>query len=231
MAKAYRTKRDVSFPRVLSTTGNKEGGDYFEATEGINYAAGGVVPHDSLPSFVKDQIEQGGFDHLLEPIEDDEEAASELEGVQDGEYGVFVPEHEAEAHALYAAGKGVVPKEQAMELGAETEEYHRQYQQAAKEHGLDHRPAQEFLAEAAQERVPEEILTGRETNAGLPYERHPEGFDDAEEGRQDESPGGDDRQAVRARPNLERNSETEGSEAENRSAAEGERGQEEAPQG
>lgn len=216
MAKAYRTKRDVSFPRVLSTTGSKEGGDYFEATEGVNYAAGGIVPHHSLPSFVKDEIEEGNFDHVLEPIEDDDEAASELEGVQDEEYGVFVPEHEAEAHALFAAGKGVVPKDQAMELDTATEEYHHQYQQAVKDQGHDRRPVQEYLAEAAVERFPDEVLTGRETHAGLPHERHPEGFDNPEEGQQEEAPGGDDGQAVRARPNFERNSEADGPEAPDR---------------
>lgn len=216
MAKAYRTKRDVSFPRVLSTSGSREGGDYFEATEGTNYAAGGIVPHDSLPSFVKDQIEQGAFEHVLDPIEDDDEAASELAGVQDEEYGVFVPEHEAEAHALFAAGKGVVPREQAMEeLGNDTEEYHRQYQAAVKEGEHDRRPVQEYLAKAAQERVPSEILTGRETNAGLPHERHPEGLESSGEEE-------DDQQSVRARPNLERNSDD---------GSDGASGQEEAQQG
>jgi hypothetical protein len=172
MAKGYRAKVDVSFPKVIAKLGEND-----EAVEGVNYPAGSLIRHDSLQKHVKDRIESGELDWALDPVEDDE-FDSEI-GVQEhGESstGVFIAEHEAEAHALRMGGHIVVPKDQALEAASAGQQHAADYQRAVREHGLDRRPAQEHYAGAESEegRVPDHFLHGAETRTGLPHNRGPQ---------------------------------------------------------
>lgn len=214
MAKAYRAKHDVSFPRVLSRSG--EGENATEATEGTNYPAGSIVRHDTLPRHVQERVESGDLDHTLEPMSDEDAEATEGYGDVEPEYGVFVAEHEAEAHALEAAGHYVVPQEQVMEVLSSGEEHKARYQAAVKEAGLDRRPNQEFLAQE-RERVPDHVLYGAQTPAGVPHNRGPEQMqpdEGDEEGAREDGTQTQGGSAVRARPQFGRESEAVGPEAE-----------------
>lgn len=225
MAKSYRAKRDVTFPRVLSSTG--EGEDFTEVVEGTNYPAGSVISHNTLREFDKGRAERGELEHLLDPM-DDEEAESAQAYTGEPEHGIFIPEHEAEAHALLVAGHQVVPKEQALESLSSGEEHAANYQRAVREHGLDHRPIQEHLAQVGQERVPDEVLYGAETPAGVPHNRGPA----HEENDTSQAPPGNAEQvqeAPRARPQFDRGeSEAAGPGTEVPASGEREQGQQEA---
>lgn len=164
MAKYYRARQDVSVPRVVS----QEDGEA-EVTEGVNYAAGSLVREQDMTARHRKLAENGELDHLLMPI--DEEMASTLViGGGEPEFGIFIAEHEAEAHALEAYGHQVVPQDQALEAMSVSAEHAKQYQQAVKDAGLDRRPAQEYMAQE-RERVPDEFLLGAEHRSGLPFDR------------------------------------------------------------
>lgn len=193
MAKGYRTKHDVSFPVVVARTGEGEN-DY--AAEGRNYPAGSLVYHDTLPPYLQKQAQEGKLDHVLDPIEDDEEFEHESNYVQAGEpeFGIFAAEHEAEAHALREAGHHVIPKQQLLESLSAGAPHAERYQNAVKEAGLDRRPNQEWMAQAESEsgRIPDHFLQGAETRSGMPHNRGPavqsEDDENADESEESDSP-------------------------------------------
>lgn len=189
MAKGYRAKHDVSFPRIVARVSDDDW-----AAEGTNYTAGSIIPHDSLPPHVQKRIENGELDDTLDPMDDDEyeSEASYSEGGEP-EFGVFVAEHEAEAHALRMAGHHVIPKSQVLESLSAGQEHAARYQDAVREHGMDRRPMQEAMAKAEGDegRVPGHLLEGLETRSGIPHNRGPQAreheVDEAEDQSEEES--------------------------------------------
>jgi hypothetical protein len=200
MAKGLRAKVDVSFPKVIAQTGDND-----FATEGANYPAGSLIAWETLPPHVQKSILSGEKDSLVEAVEDEQEFDEGYAVQQGGEptVGVFVPEHEAEAHALRNAGHIVIPKQQALEAAAAGQDHARAYQQAVKEHGLDQRPAQAHMAKAESDegRVPEHWLGGMETRTGLPHNRGPQQAQQEEDSGDDSELGPEEEpEPARARP-------------------------------
>lgn len=193
MAKAYRARHDVTLPRVIAEV-DREGQDPLLETEGITYPVGSAVLEKNMTPRDRKRAESGELDHLLEPLDVSDEQVDQIasSGGGEPEFGVFVAEHEAEAHALLQYGHHVVPDDQVQEVQASGSQHAADYQRAAAEHGLDRRPAQEAMAQP-RERVPDELLTGGETRTGAPFNRGPEGPVSAEEtGESDsESSSGD----------------------------------------
>lgn len=165
MANYYRARQDVSVPRVVDQAED----DGPEVTEGVNYAAGSLIRSSDMTARHRKQAEEGDLDHLLMPISDDD-AQNLAVGGGEPEFGIFIAEHEAEAHALEAYGHQVVPTQQALELSSVSNEHAKAYQEAVKNAGYDRRPAQEYFARE-RERVPAEVLHGAETHSGLPHNR------------------------------------------------------------
>jgi hypothetical protein len=203
MAKGYRALADVSFPKPIAQISENDW-----ATEGVNYPAGSLIPEDHLTPYVRERAESGDLDHILEPVEDDEfDQNYEIQKGGEPTTGVFIAEHEAEAHALRMGGHIVVPRDQAIEAAAAGQEHARRYQEAVKQHGLDERPMQAHMARAESEegRVPDHYLTGMETRTGLPHNRGPEtAFEGSDEDGEDQEGSGqdseEDRPAARPRP-------------------------------
>lgn len=207
MAKGYRTLSDVAFQKPIAQISENDW-----AVEGVNYAAGSLIPEAHLTPFVRSEAEAGKLDHLLAPVEDDE-FDQEFGYQQQGEptTGVFIAEHEAEAHALRMGGHIVVPKDQALEAAAASTEHHGRYQKAAENAGLSHRPAQAAMAAAESEegRVPDHWLEGSETRTGLPHNRGPvgqrqseseEGYEEEPESGENQNSESDSESATRSRP-------------------------------
>lgn len=183
MGKSYVAVADVTIPRVISNE------DDLEVTESVNYPAGSLISEDDMTERDKGRASSGELGHLLREAGDDDQSRGDG---QEPEFGVFVAEHEAEAHALEQYGHVVVPDDQALELGSKSAEYHAKYAEAVKEHGLDRRPAQEAMAQP-RERVPDEVLQGAETRSGHPHDVAPPGFAASQEsaGENSESEGDD----------------------------------------
>jgi hypothetical protein len=173
MANAYRTRGDITMQRVVGVEGH--GDSRNEITESVTYPAGSLVLAENLTERERKLADNGDLGHVLESISD-EQAREALANGSDDDYAIFVAEHEAEAHVLEEYGHTVVPPEQALELGSSSGQYAADYQEAAREHGIDRRPVQEMLAEK-RERVPDELLEGGQHRTGLPFERGPAGYD------------------------------------------------------
>src|ERR1700757_2691082 len=94
---AYRVKTDVSIHRVIAEVKNGDTTTY--EVEGVNYPAGSYVLASHMTPRDRGRAEAGELDHLLHPVSL-EEAESGITGGGEPEIGVFVAEHEAEAHAL-----------------------------------------------------------------------------------------------------------------------------------
>ena len=167
--KAYRIKQDVAFPKVISKVkGEGDSAEY--EVEGTNYSAGSYITDAEMTPRDKKRAEDGELEHLLEPV--DLEEAESYAG-NEPQFGIFFPEHEAEAHALKQYGHRIIPKDQQLEIMASDAKFSAEYQAHVKEQGLDRRPVQEFLAQP-EERVPSVVLHGSETPAGVPHNRGPE---------------------------------------------------------
>jgi hypothetical protein len=205
MPDAYRVKQDVSIPRVIGKFGKGEDATY--ETEGVNYSAGSYVLAENMTPRDQERASNGDLDDLLEAVDLDEANSGPSSRVGEPEYGIFIAEHEAEAHALEQYGHIVVPNDQALEAQAAGAEYARQYQDAVKEHGLDRRPVQEMLAQPREE-IPMEMLQGAEHRTGYPFDPGPRGQqgsqaqhqdtdrDDSDTESQDESRSGEVEQRV-----------------------------------
>jgi hypothetical protein len=198
MAKLYRAKQDVSIPRVVSRVSG-EGDDAEFETEGVNYPAGSLVNSEHMTPRDRRRADEGELGHLLDPIPDDEAESYGYVGHDPGEpeFGIFMPEHEAEAHALRQYGHVVVPKDQIIEAQSVSAEHHAAYQQAVKTAGLDKRPMQEIMQQEPP-RVPDEVLFGAEHRTGHPHDRGLGIQAEADAG--DDNSGDEGEPAVRPRP-------------------------------
>lgn len=170
-ATAYQALHDLTIQRVISRVG--EGDDAEVVTESVNYPAGAAVMADSLTPRDQERAAGGDLSQFLRPLSGDEAQAAASAPVGEPEFGVFIAEHEAEAHALEQYGHVVVPEDQAMEAMSAGAEHQAEYQTAAREAGLDARPNLEASNPANRARVPDEMLQGAETRSGLPHNRGP----------------------------------------------------------
>lgn len=170
MAKTYQALVDVSIPKpVTQLDPDKPDSDW--VTEGATYAAGSLISEDWLTPRDRKRIENGELSHLFQESDQEIPEGYTSGGVfNEPETGVFIAEHEAERTALEAGGHVVVPDDQKMELLSSSAEHDRQYQEAVKEQGYDRRPVLEHLQQE-RPRVPEEMLHGRETGAGVQHYR------------------------------------------------------------
>lgn len=197
MANYYRAKQDVSIPRVVSKiSGEGENAQY--ETEGQNYPAGAVIRASEMTPHHREQAESGKFDHVLEAVSD-EDAENFGPGADEPEFGIFIAEHEAEAHALEQYGHHVIPREQELEALSASAEHVAAYQRAVKEAGLDRRHAQEAMHPNQRQRVPDHVLYGAETRTGQPHNRGA-AEDQGYEGDEGEEGGDQSEQEVAARP-------------------------------
>jgi hypothetical protein len=195
MAKAYRARVDVSFPRVIAVV-KRQGEDDLHETEGVNYSAGSYILEENLTPRDRARAEAGELDHLIEPV--DREEADRGGYHDEPEFGVFVAEHEAEAHALEQYGHHVIPREQELEALSSGAQYAADYQRAVRDAGYDRRPAQEAMAQE-RERVPEGLLAGSETRTGTPFNRGPEDYSSQQSAQQGQE-GGEEEQQPSPRP-------------------------------
>lgn len=180
MPNAYRAKGDISVSRVTAVEGSGE--NRLEHTESVTYPAGAIVLAENMTDHTRERAESGDLDHLLAPVSDEEakQASGDFNPFAE-DFGIFVPEHEAEAHALQVYGHQVVPPDQALEAQASGAQYAADYQSAVREHGIDRRPVQEQFAEGAP-RVPDELIAGGQTRSGVPHNRGPEGYEGVDAG-------------------------------------------------
>jgi len=178
---AYKLKADASFPRAIRKAVNVDGVELVE-TEGRTYDSGSYVLADDLTERDRERAENGELDHLLEPVSKEEAEA----GLSSSEFGVFIPEHEAERHVFQEYGHQTVPRDQVLELRAAGAEEAREVLEAAKEDGADERPAlrepnRPSLVEVSNdteggvnnvpeesEHVSEEAVEGLEQPPGIP---------------------------------------------------------------
>lgn len=134
--RAFRTLRDTSFPRALFYIGETANEDPLYETVGVPYAAGSVVLEEDITPPLRERIDSGDFDTLLEEI-DRKDALAEINVV---ERGTFTPEHSVEALALKSAGHRVLDRETVLELRSLGAEDAAAAQDAAKADGADERP-------------------------------------------------------------------------------------------
>lgn len=168
--KIYRLKHDSSFPKVLSKL-SKEGDDNdVYATEGRNYPAGSFIKEEDMHPRDAKRAENGELDHLLELTSEEDYQAAGGDRLN-SDYGLFIPEHENEAHILSEYGHAVVNDQQKTELMTGGIHHAAGYGAQVKEAGYDRRPKNEAAVAAREERIPEEFLVGGETPTGLPHER------------------------------------------------------------
>lgn len=223
MPNAYKARGDISVSRVIAVEGS--GDNRVEHTESVTYPAGAIVLAENMTEHVREQAKNGKLDHLLTPATDEEaaQAAGDFNPFAE-DFGIFVPEHEAEAHALQVYGHDVVPQDQALEIASSGAQFAADYQAAANEHGLDHRPVQEQFAQAT-DRVPDELLQGGQSRSGVPHNRGPEGYEGVDAGanpseRVAQAQAGHEeveaevRSAPRQRPGSEAETQGEGQQAE-----------------
>ncbi len=180
MADAYKVKADTSLPRAIREASELADGTKVYETEGRNYAAGSYVLASDLHPRDRERAANGDLDHLLEAS-----TVEEAEAAQNAEqYGVFIPEHEAESVVLNEYGHEIVPRDQVLELKSAGADAASTVLEKAKSEGLDERPnltAAEVPSLAAVSRgdalavvpedsqhVAEEDLVGVEQPPGVP---------------------------------------------------------------
>lgn len=132
MADAYKLKADTSFPRVLRETSDGQ-----EEVEGRAYNAGDYVLAADLNARDRDRAENGELDHLLEESSVEDAEAAQLVN----EFGVFIPEHEAQRVILEEAGHKIVPRDQVLELKSAGADEAREQFEGAIEDDASERPA------------------------------------------------------------------------------------------
>jgi hypothetical protein len=196
-ATAYQALTDVTIPRVIARVGEGENAE--TVTESVNYPAGSVVMADSLTARDQERVTGGELAHLLRPLSEDEAKQAGNVPAGEPEFGIFIPEHEAEAHALEQYGHVVVPKEQELEALSSGADYAAAYQSQVKAAGLDARPNLEASNPANRQRVPDQLLLGAETAGGLPHNRGPAESGSAAESSEEKSEEGGD-EATRPAP-------------------------------
>lgn len=138
MADAYKIKADTTLPKALRVIEERiDGSKVYEQT-GILYEAGSYVLAEDISPDVRERAENGGLDHLLEPV-DRSEAEDFLRMVDGVPKGVFVPEHEVEAEALLDAGHSILDREEKLKLRSAGADAAQQAQAEALADGADQR--------------------------------------------------------------------------------------------
>jgi len=134
---AYKITQDTSLPKAINLLYEDEIQGKVYATEGRTYNAGDYVLAEDVAPNVRDAIDDGQYDAVLESASrsDYDEWLTSLE-----QSLVRVPEHAVEHLALVQDGKRVVDRETAIELRGLGAEDAGKAQEAAKADGADERP-------------------------------------------------------------------------------------------
>jgi hypothetical protein len=139
MADAYRLKADTSIPKAIREVEELVNGEKLYETTGVNYAAGDYVLARDITPPVRERAENGELDHLLEPVSLEE--AEKWIAENSNEFGVYIPEHEAESVILEEYGHQIVPRDQVLDLKSAGSDAAKEVVEAAKSEGADERPA------------------------------------------------------------------------------------------
>jgi hypothetical protein len=163
MADAYRAKQDTSLPRAVRLLDEDEIQGKIYQTVGVAYRAGDYILAENISPPLRESIENGDLDDLLEPA-DRKEAEAALS--EDPAKGLFIPEHEAERYAMLQYGHRVVEKDQVLELKSAGADGAREALEAAKDDGLDERP--QITEQKSFVEVPALADASREQKAAVP---------------------------------------------------------------
>lgn len=137
---AYKVLQDTSLPKALYVVSDDEiAGKRYE-TEGRTYDAGSYVLAEDITPPLREAIENGSHDGILEPVSREEAE----EALTVNERSTFAPEHSVEAQALAAYGHKLVDRDTVLELRSAGAEDAREAQEAAKADGADERPNLSF---------------------------------------------------------------------------------------
>lgn len=140
MAEAYKLKRDASIPRAIREVEELAGGEVLYETEGINYREGDYVLAEEISPPIRERIENGELDSVLEEASKDDALAARRAGEQQARFGLFTPEHETEAEALESYGHETISRDVAIEQNAAGADAAKEALEAGKEDGRDKRP-------------------------------------------------------------------------------------------
>lgn len=132
---AYRVKADVSLPRAIREVEELVNGQKLYETVGVSYNEGDVVLAEDITPPLREKAENGGLDHLLEPI-----SRKEYDEAKEGQADIYIPEHEAEREVLKDAGHQVLGRDQVIELASAGADDAKKAQEDAKGDGADERP-------------------------------------------------------------------------------------------
>ncbi len=121
MADAYKILQDTSLPRALREADSLVDGTKLYETVGQAYAAGQVVLEEEITPTLREEIAKGesGWDKIVAPISRKDAEAQRAEDVAYGQYGVFVPEHEAEREIQERYGHDVVDRAVLLDVNSE----------------------------------------------------------------------------------------------------------------
>lgn len=133
--KAYKVLQDTTIPRALYLLGETADGTKQYETEGISYDAGSYVLEEDITPFIRDEIPNGKYDHLLEEVDRDEA----LETLNAGAFSTFAPEHEVEHQALATYGHKIIPRDEVLKARSAGSDDAKKAQEAAKADGADER--------------------------------------------------------------------------------------------
>lgn len=138
---AYKLKQDTSLPRAIALIGEDELQGKIYETEGRTYDAGTYVLADDISPPVREAIERGDYDAVLEPASrsDYDEWIDSL-----GTAVLRVPEHSVEHLALVQDGKKIVDRETAIQLRSLGSDDVAKAIEDAKADGADERPNLSF---------------------------------------------------------------------------------------
>jgi len=140
MADAYKVKQDVAIPRAIREADEFADGTVVYETVGHNYPAGSYVLAEEISPDVRERVENGELDHLLEEVDREEAEEYRASEAYAGQYGTFVPEHSAEDTILNEYGHETVPRDEVLELQSAGADEAREALEAAKEDDADARP-------------------------------------------------------------------------------------------
>lgn len=108
---AYRVLQDTSLPKAVAQLEDDVNGNEQYQTEGRAYRAGDYVLAEDVTPPVRESIDNGDWEGIVEPVSRDEA----VEALTTQDVGVFAPEHAVEHQALVAAGHKVLDREGVLE--------------------------------------------------------------------------------------------------------------------
>lgn len=108
---AYKILQDTSLPRAVARLEDDVNGNEQYQTEGRAYRAGEYVLAEDVTPPVRESIDNGDWDGIVESVSRDEA----VEAINYQQVGVFAPEHAVEHQALVEAGHKVLDRQGVLE--------------------------------------------------------------------------------------------------------------------